>query len=93
MCNAISFISAKLLSSKDSSMLPPFKPSFDVDFIYSGIRLLATRVLLIKWLLIREVANKGTELTQNLHLGPEDWLLILPYYQNCSISNQSSGPR
>ena len=28
--------------------------------LYSGIRLLATRVLLIKWLLIREVANKGT---------------------------------
>ena len=46
---------------------------------YSGIRLLATRVLLIKWLLIREVANKGTELTQNLHLGPEDWLLIEQY--------------
>ena len=46
---------------------------------YSGIRLLATRVLLIKWLRIREVANKGTELTQNLHLGPEDWLLIEQY--------------
>ena len=29
-------------------------------YIYSGIRLLATRVLLINWLLISEVANKGT---------------------------------
>ena len=47
--------------------------------VYSGIRLLATRVLLIKWLLIREVANKGAELTQNLRLGPEDWLLIEQY--------------
>ena len=46
---------------------------------YSGIRLLATRVLLIKWLLIREVANKGTELTQNIHLGPEYWLLTERY--------------
>ena len=44
-------------------------------FIYSRIRLLATRVLLIKWLLILEVANRGTELTYKLHLGPEDWLL------------------
>ena len=49
------------------------------QYYYSGIRLLATRVLLIKWLLIREVASKGTELTQNLHLGPEDWLLIDQY--------------
>ena len=48
--------------------------------VYSGIRLLATRVLLIKWLLIREVANKGTELIQNLHLGPEDWLLLYTVY-------------
>ena len=48
-------------------------------YTYIGIRLLATRVLLIKWLLIREVANKGTELTQNIHLGPENWLLIEQY--------------
>ena len=48
-------------------------------YIYRGIRILATRVLLIKWLLKREVANKGTEITQNLHLGPEDWLLIEQY--------------
>ena len=47
--------------------------------MYSGIRYLATRVLLIKWLLIREVANKGTELIQNLYLEPEDWLLIEQY--------------
>ena len=47
--------------------------------MYSGILLLAPRVLPIKWLLTREVANKITELTQNLHLGPEDWLLIEQY--------------
>ena len=29
--------------------------------------------------IIREVANKGTELTQNLHLGPENCLLIEQY--------------
>ena len=37
----------------------------------SGIRLLTTRVLPIKM-----VANKETELTQNLHLGHENWLII-----------------
>ena len=35
--------------------------------------------MIIKWLLIREVANKGTELTQNLNLGPENWLLMEPF--------------
>ena len=44
--------------------------------VYSGIHLIAARLLLIKWLLLREVANQGTELTQNLQLEPEDWLLI-----------------
>ena len=56
--------------------------SFCSVSIYSGIRLLATRVLLIKWLLICEVANKGTELIQNLYQGPENWLLISQFHRN-----------
>ena len=62
--------------AKNQHSVPIYSIRYRYIYIYSGIRLLATRVLLIKWLVIREVVNKGTELTQNIHLGPEDWLLI-----------------
>ena len=50
-----------------------------VQIRVSGVCLLATRVLSIKWLQVGKVAKMGTKLIQNLRLGHENWLLTGQY--------------
>ena len=50
--------------------------------MYSGIALLATRILHEIWLLIDEVAIRGTKLTLNAGLGTKKKLLIKQFHCN-----------
>ena len=48
--------------------------------IYSGVRVIATRILHEISLLMGELAIRGTKLTLNAGLGTENKLLIVQYY-------------